>query len=408
MARPYHYHVYHRPAFDALPAWSASTISVPGAATGATESKTVYSLKKDMDQLRADGAAKGIVDAAVTSLGTSTLGNKELWALKVGNGSAHKVLFTGCHHAREWISVEIPYLVAEYLIQKYTNTPTTLAEKRIKHLLSNRQVWFVPLANPDGHDWTMTVDRNWRPNRKSYTLPAGTITRTAANGGPVSYAAGTYTGVDINRNYATKNWGTETFFGGGPRTSRNPADSGADSIWCGLAGSGERESSLIDALVRAQKFRASITYHSFSEFLLFPDSSQSDVYTQWVGNGMKGLIAASGHAYEYKSGSKLYPTSGSLMEFSYEKVPGRPTFTPEVRPDKKADPWPKGPGFSGLLESEIGPTFQENLGAALALINCAGHNAAAASQSLTLTTGSPPTKCQMVRHCWEVFRGWTP
>jgi carboxypeptidase T len=266
----------------------------------------------------------------------------------------------------------------------------------------------VPLVNPDGHDYTMTMDRDWRPNRKSYTLPAGTVRRSAAHGGDAHFSANTYTGVDINRNYATSNWGTETFQGPFVKTSRDPSDSGADSIWCGLAASGERESSLIDALIRAQLFRASITYHNFSELLLFPDASTGDAYTQWVGKGMKSLIALSGHAYKYESGSALYPTSGDLMEFSYEKVPGRPSYLPEVRPGDSEAPWPLGNGFSGLPESEIGPTFIENLGAALALINCAGHNSAATAQTVTLAGGVPPTKAQVVRNCWEVFKGWTP
>ncbi len=329
MARPFHYHVYDRPSFSALPAWASAPIAVPGAAAGTTETKTMYSLKKDMDQLRADGAAKGIVDAGVTSVGTSS-GGRSLWALKVGNGASHKVLFTGCHHAREWISVEVPYLVAEHLIQKYTNTPSTPQEKRIKHLLLNRQIWFVPLANPDGHDFNMRVNRDWRANRQSHVVTGATISRSAANGGDVTFPTGTYMGVDINRNYATSNWGTETFKSGFPTTSRNPQDGGAGSIWCGVAGSGEAESAAIDALVQAQHFRSSITYHNFSELLLFPDASAADAYVQWVGNGMHGLIAASGHSYTYQKSSALYETSGDLARFSYEKVPGRPTFTPEV------------------------------------------------------------------------------
>ena len=91
------------------------------------------------------------------------------------------------------------------------------------------------------------------------------------------------------------------------------------------------------------------------------------------------------------------------MDFSYEQAVGRPTFTPEVRP--------AGPGawaFSGLPESEIEPCFKENLPAALALINYAGHNAAAARKRAGFTSAKPASKCQVVRHCWEVFRGWTP
>ena len=412
MARPFHYHVYHRDSFNALPPWSSRTIWVEGLATSAQESMTVYSLQKDMDQLRADGAAKGIVDAGLRSAGKSA-GGKELWVLKVGKGSSHPVLFTGCHHAREWISVEVPYLVAEYLIQKYTDTPTTLQEKRIKHLLLNRQIWFIPMVNPDGHTFTMSIpgNRSWRPNRNNHNVAAGRVVRSAANGGPKSWLAGTFTGVDINRNYATSDWGTETFKDGFVRTSRNPVDSGENSIWCGTAASGEPESAIIDALIRANNFRASITYHSYSEDLLFPDAAAGNVFVQWVGNGMTSLISAAGDTYVFKSGSAMYPTTGDLMEFTFEKVPGRPTYTPEVRPgaDRVTDqPVPPEWAFSGLPESQIEPTFIENLGAALALINCAGHDLPAAPQTASLATASPPAKCQMVRHCWQVFQGWVP
>jgi carboxypeptidase T len=413
MPRPFHYHVYHRDSFNGMPPWSSRDIFVPKIGGAGSERRTVYSLQKDMDQLRADGAALGIVDGGLRTVGTSAKGNN-LWVLKVGNGAAHKVLFTGCHHAREWISVEIPYLVAEYLIQKYKDPPTTDQEKRIKHLLLNRQIWFIPMVNPDGHIYTMSIpgNRMWRPNLNRHTVPAGTATRSAANGGDKSWPATTYQGVDINRNYATADWGTETFHSGHVTTSKDPSrDSGENSIWCGIAGSGEPESAIVDGLIRANGFRASITYHSYSEDLLWPDASAGNAFVDWVGNGMTTLIASAGHAYTYKSGSALYATSGDLMEFTYEQVPGRPTYTPEVRP--AADPItghgiPADYEFSGLPDSEIEPTFKENLGAALALINCAGHDAKVAAQSVSAATGSPATKCQFVRNCWEVFQGWVP
>lgn len=415
--RPFRYHVYHRDAFNALPNWASHTITVAGLSGSGPETKDVYSLKKDMDQLRVEGAAKGIVDAGVVDVGTSARGRK-LWALKVGLGTSHKVLFTGCHHAREWISVEIPYLVAEYLIEKYTATPTTEKEKRIKHLLHNRQIWFVPMVNPDGHVHTMTAPpigkRGWRPNRKAYPLSAGTIAAPRFGGGaprPISYPAGTYTGVDINRNYATPTWGQETFKLGSVKTSRDPQDSGENSIWCGRSGSGEAESQAIDALIAAQNFRASITYHSFSQLLLYPDAASADAYVQWVGSGMRDLINDPAHGnpdpYTYQSGSALYPTTGDLMDFSYNRMPARPTFTPELRPTE-AIATANGWAFSGLPESEIGPCFREHLGAALALINCAGHNASTMNRGVSAATAMPASKCQIVRHCWEVFRAWTP
>lgn len=414
MARIFRYHVYHRAAHDAGPAWGSTSISVPkiqlppltpSDSPPGVESIEVYSLKLDMEQLRKEGAAKGIVDAGTVSLGKSTEG-RELYALKVGTGSTHKVLFTGCHHAREWISVEIPYLVAEYLIQNYKDPPTNDKEKRIKHLLMNREIWFVPMANPDGHEYTTRTNRWWRPNRKAHAMLAGSSVRSPANGGTVSWPASTYTGVDLNRNYATANWGTETFHLGSPRTSRDPRDGGLRGIWCGTAASGEKESKLIDSLIKAKKFRCSITYHNFSQLLLYPDAASADTYLQWVGNGMDKLIDEKGNPYDYQSGSSLYNTSGDLMDFTYETVSGRPTYTPELRPKDTA---PRAKFFSGLPSSEIKPCFEENLPAALALINSAGHDTPAKKKTVDFTSAKPkPGVTQVVRNSWEVFKLWTP
>lgn len=52
-----------------------------------------------------------------------SLENRPIWALRIGErrGSARKVVFLGCHHAREWVAVEVPYLLADYLGRKPTS-----------------------------------------------------------------------------------------------------------------------------------------------------------------------------------------------------------------------------------------------------------------------------------------------
>ena len=265
--------------------------------------------------------------------------------------------------------------MAKFLIDHYKDAPATEAEKRVKHLVDNREIWFVPLVDPDGHEFSLLSDRLWRANRKAYTFPVDLIIDAPRLGGgrrSISIRAGTYRGVDLNRNYPTSTWGKETFLGPSIRTSRDPADA-ARGIWAGPSVGSEVETQLIAGLMAAQSFRASITYHSFSQLLLFPAASSRDAFVQFVGRGMSTLIDANGNPYTYESGSALYPTTGDLMEFSFEIGPGRPTFTPEVRPTEAA---PRSHFFSGLPEAEIEPTFQENLGAALALINCAGFDAA--------------------------------
>jgi carboxypeptidase T len=282
--------------------------------------------------------------------------------------------------------------------------PTTDKEKRVKHLVDNRQIWFVPMVNPDGHTYTITNDRQWRANRNEYTFTGDTVINAPQLGGGtrrIVVPPGHHCGVDINRNYPTSDWGQETSLHGELRTSRNPTDA-ESGIWAGPSAGSEVETQLIVALFNAQRFRASITYHSFSQLLLFPSAARTDDYVQFVGNGMSHLIDANGNPYTYESGSALYPTTGDLMQFSYEAAPQRPSFTPEVRPGATA---PSDQWFSLLPESEIEPTFQENLGAALALINSAGFDAPATSVRIRCTPEIGVA--QVVRNCWRALEGFS-
>ncbi len=394
------YHVWDHPDLAGRDAFSTVEIDVPTVDGTSTETKSFQSLHNDMDKLRADGAAKGIVDDSVVDVGNSTEG-RQLWAIKMGKRPDHKVLFTGCHHAREWISVEVPFLVAKFLIDTYADTPSDEKGKRIKHLLDNREIWFVPMVNPDGHNHSVMVQRTWRPNRKEYIFDHDEVIQAPQlrGGGTrtITVKAGSYRGVDLNRNYPTTTWGKET-----QATSRDPADS-KYGIWAGPSAASEIETQAVVALIAAQSFRASITYHNFSQLLLYPGAAAHDALVQDIGQGMSKLIDANGNPYTYESGDALYPTTGDLMEYCYDVLPGRPTFTPEVRPREGA---PANLAFSGLPEAEIEPTFKENLGAALALINCAGFDAPATSVTIPWTSDTQVG--QVVRNCWKVFQGMNP
>jgi carboxypeptidase T len=407
MAKEYVYHLYHGPAFDDLPPFTSAIIPTKALKDKVPpEEKPFFSLKNDLDELRKIGKTKGIVDDSVVSVGKSVEG-KELMALKVGNGSDHKVLFAGCHHAREWISVEVPYLVAEYLIQNHSDDPKNDNERRIKHLLLNREIWFVPMVNPDGHDFTVKQNRHWRPNRNSYFLGPGTISRPASRGGDVTFTEKKYTGVDVNRNYPSSKWGQETFDNNGkPATSRNPQNSGENSTWCGVAPASEPETRVMEGLIRREGFKGSLTYHSYGQYLLYPEAAASDTFIQWVGEGMSDLIAGAGRPYTYGTIPELfYPVTGGMSEFTIEKFPGRSVFASELRPSGED---PESFAFSGLPENHIEPCFRENLPAALALINSAGQDAEAAPTQCDVTLSTDPVTCQVVQNSWEVFKGWTP
>jgi carboxypeptidase T len=397
------YHTWHHPDLDGKPAFSTADIPVPivlpdadAPTNGATETKQLASLMNDMDELRKIGQGKGICDAQ-RDIGKSH-GDREMWLLKVGKGSDQKVLFTGCHHAREWISVEIPFLVAKYLIENYEDKPTDDKKKRIKHLVDNRQIWFVPITNPDGHQFSQSDDRWWRANRRGVVMGDEKlkVKKLAGGGRTIDIKAGTYTGVDINRNYPEARWGMET-----PATSRDPTRAGKNSTWAGPSAGSEPETQRIVKLFDDNAFRSNMTFHNASQLLLYADDSEKDPFAQFVGKGMSALINEKGNPYTYEASKDLYPTTGSQNTFAWERTK-RPTFTPELRPDAGHFDW----WFSALPESEIEPCFREMLPACLALINCAGFDHVAGKTTVTVPASDP--LAQVVQNGWKVFGGWEP
>jgi murein tripeptide amidase MpaA len=104
---------------------------------------------------------------------------RDIWAVRISDNPSEDeeepgAIFLGCHHAREWISVEVPLHIAQYLANNYNN------DEEVKRLIDNCQIWIVPVVNPDGYEYSRKSDRMWRKNRRD-------------NGD------GTF-GVDLNRN----------------------------------------------------------------------------------------------------------------------------------------------------------------------------------------------------------------
>jgi carboxypeptidase T len=265
-----------------------------------------------------------------------SLEDRPIWALRIGErrASEHKLLFMGCHHAREWVSVEVPYLLAEHLVRNAGQTP-------VRDWLQRGEIWVAPMVNPDGHEYSRTQDRLWRKNR-----------RTNADGS---------IGVDPNRNYGYM-WGTLNI----NTSSHVPSD----ATYVGPRAFSEPETQAIRNLVARELFRGVITYHSFSQLILYPwgytlepipDSSDLATMTK-LAERMQGLIrGVHGSTYTPQQSSQLYLTAGDTTDWTYGEY-GIPSFTIELRPDSI-----ENGGFI-LPPDQIQPTFEENLPAALEFI----------------------------------------
>ena len=124
--------------------------------------------------------------------GKSRLG-QQLAAFRVTKGAARTpqgsrpvVLYHATQHAREWIAVETNRRLFDYVL-KHKNDPAS----GIPQLLETTELWFTPVVNPDGYDYTFVSDstRLWRKTLRD-------------NNGDGAITIGD--GVDPNRNWPTK------------------------------------------------------------------------------------------------------------------------------------------------------------------------------------------------------------
>lgn len=307
-------------------------------------SVTFRSLAADLAVLRTTGAALGIVDPPRTRVGQSEQG-KDMHLIRIGKNPAMPVLITGCHHAREWISVEIPFLFAEFLITNYQVNPL------VRRLVDARDIWIVPMVNPDGHERSVLVNRMWRKNAP------------IAAGRPA---------VDLNRNYATAFWSNTA-----GQTSSIPTSDSYGGPSAGFAA----EVVAMQNLVRSIRFKGSLDFHSFGRFVLFPwagqDAPPPDAFQEPMAERLERIIDAKGADYRRLQTSRLYheldglPTSrsfipGDAQDFLVEQVPDAITTGIELEPAAN------DPRAFELPESEIEPAFALMRGAMLAFLNCLG------------------------------------
>src|SRR4051812_23728551 len=80
-------------------------------------------------------------------------------ARRVDDGRRPAVLYDSTQHAREWIATEVERRLFAYFL-------THRRDREIDRLLDSRELWFVPVVNVDGYDYTFTspASRLWRKN----------------------------------------------------------------------------------------------------------------------------------------------------------------------------------------------------------------------------------------------------
>lgn len=239
-----------------------------------------------------------------SSLGDTTWDGNLVWAIKVSDNvttqeNEPEALIIALHHAREPITTTIAIYFLHWLADNYGTDPDAT------WLVDNRQIWIVPVVNPDGYlynEFNGGYGGMWRKNRRN-------------NGG------GQW-GVDPNRNYP--------YMWGGAGSSGYP---GSETYRGPSAGSEPCIQSMMN-FYNQHQFKTSIDYHSYSnlylypwgyDYILTPDDWKFDSLTAMmsVPNGYTcGTVA-----------NAIYIVSGGSVDWGYGDTISKPKvfhITPEV------------------------------------------------------------------------------
>lgn len=217
-----------------------------------------------------------------------------------------EVLYTALHHAREPGSASNLIYFLWNLLERFA-----AGEPEAVYLLTNRQLFVVPVVNPDGYVFNQTRNPQggglWRKNRRE-------------NGG------GAF-GVDLNRNYGTME------FWDAPNNGSSLA-TGSDT-YRGPAPFSEPETQAIRSLCSVRNFKTALNYHTFSNLLIYPYSyinreTPDSTY-------FRALCADITRTNKYSAGRDIqtvgYAVRGASDDWMYADVDGHTkimAMTPEV------------------------------------------------------------------------------
>jgi Zinc carboxypeptidase len=290
-----------KPAPQLRAEWAAAAPAFEAAAVGAGY------LSSDLlgQRLRELAASQPDV-CAVEALPQRTHEGREVLLLRIGSGQDASVVVIGGVHAREWAPPDALLSFAERLVRAYAAggpmdypewvdrsaaRPITYAgwsvpAGDVKRIVEGVGLLLVPLANPDGRDFSLAepgeLHRMWRKNRR----PAA-----AGQAGPWCR------GVDLNRNFDLA-WDFERYYNAAAarevRSSKRPCD---PEIFIGPAATSEPETANVQSLVERHRPSHFMDVHSYSRAILFPwgmdddqgrDPSESVRNPDWDRDGRHG------------------------------------------------------------------------------------------------------------------------
>jgi carboxypeptidase T len=341
----------------------AAVLSTPAPAAAAGEPSgyeyfhTYAEMKAEIDD--AVAAHPGI--AQRFSMGTSYEG-RQIWGIKISDNAATdenepEVFINAQIHANERSTGEL----ALYLIDQLVNGYGT--DSRITDIVNSREIWIVPMVNPDGAEYDMSdgVFRQWRKNRQ-----------------PIPGSA--EIGIDLNRQFGFK-WNC---CGGGSNNPAAPKYRGPEP-WYAPETRAYRDFVLSRVVGGKQQISTILSLHSHGRLVLWPygytkkDHPATMHYDDWRAFVALGHQLAALNGYRPQQDSDLYIVDGDqddwayhdqrIFAFAFELAAGKPESSYPTLAQLQADEQRNRPALLLLLEQADCP--YRAVGAGLAAKHCA-------------------------------------
>lgn len=237
------------------------------------------------------------------SLPIKTFQNRWIYALKISDNpfieeeNEPGLLVDGCHHAREWATIEVVLYFANHFLSQYATN------SEIRDIVDNTEIYCVPVVNVDGYiyDYNGNGQVEWRWNREPFE---GTI------------------GTDCNRNYGCCSGDLKGDWGAAD-SSKAMHRPGAETF-CGPCANSGNEIQALTIYAGSRIINAYMSYHSYGELLMwgwgYTQAPIPDVETaSRFGNRMASMVnRIDGGTYTPgQVSSVLYYTSGASEDWLY-------------------------------------------------------------------------------------------
>jgi murein tripeptide amidase MpaA len=272
-----------------------ATVAAAGEPGGYEYFHTYAEVKADIDD--AVAAHPGI--AQRFSMGTSYEG-RQIWGIKISDNvgadeSEPEVFVVAQLHANERASGEMALYLMKLLVDGYGD------DSRITSIVNGREIWIVPMANPDGAEYDMSdgVFRNWRKNRQ-----------------PVPDSP--EIGIDLNRQFGFK-WNC---CGGGSNKPASPKYRGP-SPWYAPETRAYRDFILSRVVGGEQQLDIVLSIHAQGRLVLWPyaytkkDHPRTMRYDDWRTFVALGKDMAALNGYRPQQTSDLYVVDGDEGDWAY-------------------------------------------------------------------------------------------